>query len=435
MRLLFVHQNFPGQYRHLAIRLAAAGHEVVCLGDQANCSDLPLPHGMVMVRYPSPAGATQGIHHYVASFEAAVRRGQTVLRACIQLAQQGFVPDVICAHPGWGEALFLKDVFPKAKLLAYLEFFYNAHGADVGFDPEFPPVLDDVFRIRIKNSVLLHGLQAMDAGITPTRWQAQCLPADFRRRVAIVHDGVDTRLVCPDPAAVLTVTPDGAATPLVLRAGDEVITFVNRNLEPYRGFHTFLRALPELMRQRPNAQVVIVGGDDVSYGTRPQDHPHYRAKYMAEVGDQLDLARVHFLGKVPYDTFLSVLRVSAVHVYLTYPFVLSWSLMEALASGCLVVASDTAPVREVIKHGQNGLLVDFFSPQGLARTVAAALADRERLGRLRHRARETIVQRYDLENVCLPAQMRLIDDLAAGRWPAQRVSQRHATPKDAAPSA
>ncbi|MDZ5650661.1 hypothetical protein ULB03_26520 [Nitrospirillum sp. BR 11828] len=151
-------------------------------------------------------------------------------------------------------------MFPKAKLLAYLEFFYNAHGADVGFDPEFPPVLDDVFRIRIKNSVLLHGLQAMDAGITPTRWQAKCLPPDFRRRVAIVHDGVDTHLVCPDPAATLTVTPEGASTPLVLRAGDEVITFVNRNLEPYRGFHTFLRALPELMRRRPNAQVVIVGG-------------------------------------------------------------------------------------------------------------------------------------------------------------------------------
>jgi glycosyltransferase involved in cell wall biosynthesis len=431
MRLLFVHQNFPGQYRHLAPAMAAAGHEVVCLGDQANVRIQNPPPGVALVRYPSPTGATQGIHHYVGGFEAAVRRGQAVLRACMELSRQGYVPDVICAHPGWGEALFLKDVFPEAKLLAYLEFFYNARDADVGFDPEFPGTLDDTFRIRIKNSVLLHGLQAMDWGITPTRWQAQRFPADVQHRISTVHDGVDTGLVCPDPAATLTVTPEGASIPLTLRPGDEVVTFVNRNLEPYRGFHTFMRALPDLLRRRPNAQVVIVGGDEVSYGSRPVDHPHYRAQYLAEMGGQLDLSRVHFLGRVPYTTFLSVLRVSAVHVYLTYPFVLSWSLIEAMAAGCLVVASGTAPVREVIRDGRNGLLVDFFSAEGLANTVAGALENPGRLARLRRRARETILARYDLNTVCLPAQMRLIEDMAAGRMPG---SKRRLSP-EASPGA
>ncbi|WP_044562326.1 glycosyltransferase family 4 protein [Azospirillum sp. B4] len=421
MKLLFVHQNFPGQYRHLAARMAAAGHQVTCLGDKGNVRPQDAPPNLTVMSYPTPAGATRGIHHYLTGFEAAVRRGQSVLRAAMELNRMGFVPDVICAHPGWGEALFLKDVFPKAKLLAYLEFYYNTRGSDVGFDPEFPSSLDDIFRIRIKNTVLLHGLQAMDWGVTPTQWQARQLPADFLPRVTTVHDGVDTRLVRPDPAAQLTVRPEGAAEPLTFRPGDEVITFVNRNLEPYRGFHTFMRALPDLLRRRPQAHVVIIGGDDVSYGTRPKEHPHYRAQYLAEVGDRLDLSRVHFLGKVPYGTFLAALQVSAVHVYLTYPFVLSWSLMEAMAAGCLVVASNTPPVREVVRDGRNGLLVDFFSAEGLAATVAAALENPDRLARLRGRARETIIGRYDLESVCLPQQMRLIEDLADGRLPSRRA--------------
>ncbi|MEA1672450.1 glycosyltransferase [Nitrospirillum sp. BR 11163] len=347
----------------------------------------------------------------------------------MELGRQGFIPDVICAHPGWGEALFLKDVYPEAKLLAYLEFFYNARGADVGFDPEFPGTLDDTFRIRIKNSVLLHGLQAMDWGVTPTRWQAQRFPADVQHRITTLHDGVDTDLVRPDPTATLTVMPEGASTPLTLRPGDEVVTFVNRNLEPYRGFHTFMRALPELLRRRPNAQVVILGGDQVSYGSHPVGHPHYRAQYLAEVGAHLDMSRIHFLGKVPYTTFLSALHVSAVHVYLTYPFVLSWSLMEAMAVGCLVVASDTAPVREVVRGGRNGLLVDFFSAGQLADTVAGALDNPGRVERLRRRARETILARYDLEAVCLPAQMRLIEDLAAGRTRSRRASVPSSAPR------
>ncbi|MDE1146873.1 MAG: glycosyltransferase family 4 protein [Azospirillaceae bacterium] len=422
MRLLFIHQNFPGQYRNLAPRLAAAGHEVMCLGDQANVQyQESLPRGMTLMSYPTPAGATSGIHHYLVGFEAAVRRGQAVLRACMELRRLGFVPDVICVHPGWGEGLFLKDLFPTAKVLAYLEFFYNTQGADVGFDPEFPGTLDDRFRIRIRNSTLLHGLQSMDWGITPTRWQAQQFPAEVRPRLTTLHDGIDTDLVRPDPTATLTVTPLGATDPLVLKAGDEVVTFVNRNLEPYRGFHTFMRALPDLLRRRPRAHVVILGGDEVSYGSRPTDHPHYRAQYLAEVGQGLDLSRVHFLGKVPYATFLNVLQVSAVHVYLTYPFVLSWSLLEAMAAGCLIVGSDTPPVREVVRDGRNGLLVDFFSAEGLAATVAAALESPDRLARLRRRARETAVSRYDLETVCLPAHVQLIEDLAAGRLRAGRA--------------
>ena len=410
MRVLLVHQNFPGQYKYLAPALAASpDNEVIAIGEEAN---IRRAHGfdprVRLLGYPEPQGASKQTHHYLHSTEAAIRRGQAVARLAIALRQQGFTPNVICAHPGWGEALFLKDVFPAAKLLLYLEFFYRAHGSDMGFDPEFPTSFDDRCRVRVRNSTQLLSLEAADAGISPTRWQRDQYPRAFHDRIHVLHDGVQSDLVCHAPVPEF-VLPDGRGT---LRSGDEVLTFVARNLEPYRGFHTFMRALPAVLTARPQVQVLIVGGDDVSYGRRLPDGESYRSAYLKELGSSFDASRVHFLGKVPYPRFLEVLRLSSAHVYLTYPFVLSWSLLEAMSCACAVIASDTAPVREVIKAGRNGLLVDFFAPDALAEKIVSVLEDPQQMTALRTRARRDIEQRFDLKRITLPRLLALVSHLA-----------------------
>lgn len=409
MRLLFVHQNTPGQYKHLARHLAARPeNEVVFIGKAKR----EVPNATVVTYAPS-RGPAKEIHHYLRPFEDQVLHGQAVARAGIELRRRGFVPDVICAHPGWGEALFLKDVFPESKLLAFCEFFYRSRGSDVGFDPRQEVSIDMACRIRCKNATLLTSLEAADWGVSPTEWQHAQHPVGFRSKISIVHDGVDTEVCRPDEAVTLTL-PNGRT----LSRADEVVTYVARNLEPYRGFPTFMHAAAEILRRRPKAEILVVGADDVSYGARPADAPNWREKLLGEV--QVDPQRLHFLGKVPYEAFLRIVQLSRAHIYLTYPFVLSWSMLEAMACGAVVVGSNTPPVAEAIEDGRNGLLVDFFDPKAVADRVDEALGEPQRMAAIREAARRTVVERYDLQSVCLPAQIRLIEDLHAGRTPALR---------------
>jgi glycosyltransferase involved in cell wall biosynthesis len=412
MKLLFVHQNFPAQYRGLAETLARdASCQVMALGDATNLKRLGEVPGVSVAGYAAPAGASPQTHHYVRSLEGAVRRGQAVVRACLELKKRGFVPDVVCAHPGWGEALFLKDVFPAARLLLYCEFYYRAQGADVGFDPEFPATLDDLLRLRIRNAASLLSLEHADGGVSPTEWQRAAFPGFFRERIAVAHEGVDTDRVKPDPGAEVVLGKN-----VKLKPADEVVTYLARNLEPYRGFHTFMRALPEIQRRRPRAHVLIVGADGVSYGAAPPRGQTYRKKYLEEVGKRLDLSRIHFLGRVPYEALLRIYQVSSAHVYLTYPFVLSWSLLEAMAAGCNVVASRTAPVEEVIADGENGFLVDFFKPGEIAERVDEVMDRPRGSDTVRERARKTVVEKFDLRRVCLPRQLALLG-ISADRKP------------------
>ncbi|WP_431857412.1 glycosyltransferase family 4 protein [Azospirillum sp.] len=406
MKLLFVHQNTPGQYKHLAPYMASIpGNEVVFIGKAKR----ELTNVLSVVYAPSRKPAKE-THHYLRGFEDQVLHGQAVARVGIDLQRRGFVPDVICAHPGWGEALFLKDVFPSAKLLAFCEFFYRSRGSDVGFDPAHELTIDAACRIRCKNATLLTSLDAADWGISPTEWQRSQHPDGLHSKISVVHDGVDTEVCRPDESATVTL-PDGR----VLSRADEVVTYIARNLEPYRGFPTFMRAAEEICRRRPNAQILVIGDDDVSYGARPTGAPNWRTKMLEEV--RLDPARVHFLGRVPYTMFLRVVQVSRAHIYLTYPFVLSWSMLEAMACGALIIGSNTPPVTEVIEEGRNGLLVDFFDPKGVADRVDEALDAPHRFEAVRAAARRTVLERYDLRSVCLPAQVRLIEDLYAGRTP------------------
>jgi glycosyltransferase involved in cell wall biosynthesis len=352
------------------------------------------PEKFPLIQYPLPPGANPATHHYLKGFEGQVRRGQAIARACLGLKSRGVVPDMIFAHPGWGESLFLKDIFPDARLVGYLEYYYRGSGGDVGFDPEFPNQLDDLFRVRIKNSHLLHDLVASDEILSPTRWQADQAPAIFRPKIRVMHDGIRTDIVRPEPAAEF-VLPDGRR----LTRNNRVLTYVARNLEPYRGFHVFMRALPEILAADKAVEVVIVGGDEVSYGAPPKaPWRTFREKMLAEVGHRLDLSRVHFVGKLPYQHYLSLLQIASLHVYLTYPFVLSWSLLEAMAAGCQILASATPPVQEVIEEGQTGFLTDFFDARQLA-AKAVELLHGDGAPDVRARAREKIVAEMDYENV------------------------------------
>jgi glycosyltransferase involved in cell wall biosynthesis len=407
MKVLFVHQNFPGQYLHVARHLGAMeGNEVVFITQRTD-ADLP---GVRKLVYKPAREVTRGVHHYLRETEAGVLNAQNVARLAMSLRESGFVPDVMLAHNGWGEPWYLKDVYPDVPLIGYFEFFYRRHGADVGFEPGPPLIFDAGPRVRTKNIGNLLALNTADYGQTPTKWQKSLYPSEYQHKIHIVHEGIDTVNVKPDADATFAVPGTG----LVLTPNDEVVTYVARNLEPYRGFPSFMRSLPAILSARPKAQVLVVGGDDVSYGTRLADGKTYRQLMMEEVGKHLDMSRVHFLGKVPYSSFVRILQVSSAHVYLTYPFVLSWSMLEAMSAGCLIIGSRTQPLEEVIQDGDNGVLADIFKPDEIAARVIDVLArKREYLG-MRANARKTIVDQYDLRSICLPAQLRLLNLAARG---------------------
>jgi glycosyltransferase involved in cell wall biosynthesis len=418
MNILFIHQNFPGQFKFLAPALVQQGHHVVGMTMQK--VDAKEWQGVKLAPYTASRGTTPNVHPWVSDFETKVIRSEACFKAALQLKASGLTPDVIIAHHGWGESLFLKDVWPHAKLAIYCEFFYHPHGADVGFDPEFPPTdTGEVCRLRLKNLNNLLHFEVAHAGISPTQWQASTFPEAFRQKITVVHDGIDTVAVAPNPAVRLTLKKaDGQD--LALTRQDEVITFVNRNLEPYRGYHIFMRALPELLKRRPNARVLIVGADDVSYGARPTQAQNGGTKWKDIFANEVrphisdaDWQRVHFLGHVPYQYFIPLLQLSTVHVYLTYPFVLSWSLLEAMSVGCAIVASDTQPLHEAIQHNETGRLVNFFDAKALAQAVCDLLDNPAERARLGTNARRFAQASYDLQKVCLPKQLAWVEGLAS----------------------
>jgi len=305
--------------------------------------------------------------------EGHVLRAEACAAAAFKLKQDGFTPDVIVAHPGWGEALFIKDVYPQAKVVMYCEYYYAAEGQDVGFDPETPALtFADRCRLRMRNVTNLLSMEIADAAISPTEWQKSTYPAWARDKITVIHDGIDLERVRFNPQARLTLADAGGKGQLEFQPGDEVLTYVARNLEPVRGFQVFMRTLPEVLRRRPKAHAIIVGGDEVSYGQQAPGGVSWKAHMLAEVGAELDMSRVHFLGKVPYQHYLQLLSISRVHTYWTTPFVLSWSFLEAVASGVPVVASNTSPVIEFSKS-LRVTTNDFFDFSGFADKVTEKL--------------------------------------------------------------
>jgi glycosyltransferase involved in cell wall biosynthesis len=406
MRVLFVHQNFPGQFRHLSQKLADRGDTVVAM----TMNPVGDPCGArVMETRPDRSSGTG--HPWARDFDTKVIRGEATLRTALRLREEGFVPDVIVAHPGWGDTLFLKDVWPEARLAIYCEFYYRAAGGDLDFDAEFAPKESGVearIRMRLRNLPQHLHFDVADAGIAPPRFQADGYPASIRDRITVIHDGIDTDAVAPGPARAMHF-PDGR----ILAPGDEIVTFVSRTLEPYRGIHMLLRAWPAIQRARPAARLVVVGRrEGIGYGAMPPEGSDWTSIFLAEMGGAIDPARVLFTGPLEYSSYLNMLRLSSLHIYLTYPFVLSWSLLEAMATGCAVLGSDTAPVREFVCDGDTGLLAPFFDPAALAARAIGALADVPLRRRLGAAARAHVAATADLRTVAAPRQLDWIDSLA-----------------------
>jgi glycosyltransferase involved in cell wall biosynthesis len=398
MRILFLHPNFPAQFRHVAAALAKDKNNQVFFGTTRQEGKLP---GVNRVVYSPKREARPETHHYVKPLENAVLQGQGVYRLAEQLKARGFVPDVVYGHSGWGPTLFIKDIFPQAKLLCYFEWFYHAHGSDADFDPNDPITADDEARIRIKNAPILQDLYSCDRGLSPTYWQRQQFPLEYHNKINVLHDGVDTNFFVPQPGAKLVLPRIN----LDLSHVEELVTYVARGMEPYRGFPQFIEAVASLQQQRPNCHVVIVGENRVAYGKQLPDGKTYK-EVMLEKYD-LDLSRVHFTGWLPYEEYVQVLQASSAHVYLTRPFVLSWSMLEVLSAGCLLIGSRTAPVAEVVQDGVNGLLADFFSPQEICDRIVEALSHPEKMAAIRAKARQTILERYDLAQL-LPQHLQWI---------------------------
>ena len=410
MKLLFVHQAFPGQYIHILRALAAEGrHELVGLGIEETNEELPA--SVTYYRYGLRRGNQPGLHPWVQDLETKVLRGEACGIAANQLKENGFTPDLICGHPGWGELLFLKDIWPSTPLLTYQEFFYNARGFDFDFDLEFQkhPNWAESGSLRMKTANQLLNLQASTWSITPTRFQRSTYPTEWQKRISVIHDGIDTSKACPNPDTKAVKLADGTT----ITSEDNLVTFVNRSLEPYRGCHTMIRAIPYLQELNPDTKILIVGSTTgVSYGS-PCPNSEWKEVFLSEIEGKYDPNKVHFAGKIPYEDFIPILQMSKVHVYLTYPFVLSWSLLEAMSCECAIVGSSTAPVQDVIKHGHNGLLVNFFDPQNLANTIAELLHNRPLAKQLGMAARETVLKDYEL-NECVKHQIALIELVASG---------------------
>ncbi|MBF9197341.1 glycosyltransferase [Microvirga terrestris] len=402
MNLLLLHPNFPGQFKRLAKELMGReGWRIVGIGEGERGSG-----GAEQITYRGyrhPTGPAEAVFPLGLDFAEHARRGRTVADLAQSLKDKGFRPDVILAHPGWGDALFVPEIFPEARFIAYLEYFYRVQNSDLDFDPELRVRGGDLRTVPLRNTTNLMAFAAASRCVTPTRWQAGLFPPQIGSQIEVIHEGIDTAQVAPNPAATFTL-PNGR----VLSCDDEVVTYVSRSLEPYRGFHVFMRALPEILERRPNSQVVLVGREEVSYG---QNHPgggSWKSAMLEEVGAGLDRGRVHFVGQLAYDDYLDLLRVSSVHVYLTYPFVLSWSFLEAMACGCTMLGSATGPVLEVLRDGENGRTAGFFDRKALVDILSELLDDPAQRRRLSQGARETVLEHYDFKTRSLPRYLDLL---------------------------
>lgn len=410
MRILFVHSNYPAQFRHLSQHYSATGdHEVVFLS-QGKEWTAPRDGAVKLQRYQlgrDPQGAL--CHPYLKRFESAVLMGQACLREAMKLRQGGFMPDLIVGHSGFGSTLYLKEVWPKARFLGYFEWYYRTNGSDVGFGEKDPVSPDTACRVHTYNAPIMMDLGLSDRALCPTRWQAQQFPELLQERIDIIFDGINTELFRP-----LTPTerqPGLSLGSLHIPSDVPLVTYTTRGFEPYRGWPQVAEGLSLLMKRNAQVRVLLVGSDEVAYGAARGDGRSWRQWALDSF--EYDPTRLHWLPPLQYDDYLKVLQHSWVHVYWTIPFILSWGLMESLSTGCAVVASDTPPVQEVISAGKQGLLVDFFDPESLAARVDELLTDPQRRLALGQKARQTILKRgYDLES-CLKQQLQLVDTMMA----------------------
>ncbi len=361
-RILFIHPNFPGQFRYLLKFCAGTGEFKLDFITEA------LP-----VDYP---GVT--LHR---SYEPGRTRAESVGSVLRKLASKGYFPDLVISHSGWGSDLLVPEIFPEARFLSYPEWYYRAGNP--------------------RNLPIIKALERCTRALVPTEWQKSRFPARFHDKIRVIHEGVDTSFYRPDADAVFEFFGQRYT------ANDEIITYAARGQEPIRGFSEFMRALPTILGARPQAKILIAGEDRVCYGGKHPSGQSWRKLLCAEL--KLSGDRVIFCNKLPEEYFLKFLQVSSLHIYLTKDFILSWSLLDAMSCGCLILGSDTAPVREAVEHGRNGRLCPLTS-EAIAAAAVSMLENRENLPILRSQAIRDIHERYDVSD-CVRKQYQLIREM------------------------
>lgn len=401
MNILFLHRNFPAQFRHIAAALASDPNNKVFF--ITNNDKLNLPN-INKVIYKLKREVPADCHRYLKFYEESVNHAQSTAEAALMLKNQGFKPDIIYGHT-WGQTMFMKDIFPDVPLLCYFEWFYNAEGGDIGFNGKQLNI-DELAKLRCKNSHLLVDLYTCDAGLCPTNFQKSQFPKEFDSKIKVLHDGVDTDFCRPDNNAKFLIKDKN----LELTANDEVITYATRGMEAYRGFPEFMRAADKLLKKRPNLQIVIGGEDRVCYG--PQIVGTTYKEMMLKELPNLDMNRVHFVGGLPFNEYVKLLQISSAHVYLTYPFVLSWSALDAMSCGCCIVASNTKPITEFMQDNYNALFFDFFNVDEQVKKIEYALDNNDKMQELRYNARQTIVDNYALKDL-LPLHIAFVKQIVS----------------------
>lgn len=406
MRVLITHNNFPAQFRHIAEYLGRTpGHQVVFATKTPR--EEWVINGVNKAVFTPDGELTEHSYGLGRNFEDGIRHGVGMVRLCNGLKKQGFIPDVIIGHSGWGQTMFLRDVFPETPFIGYYEWYYSANSPETTFDKRKRSD-GELAQLRLRNTAILHDLVSCRVGLTPTGWQRSQFPVEFQSKLIQAHDGINTQYFSPANGGKLPI--DQLDLPHTdLTGAEELITYCSRGLEPYRGFPQFYEALPAILEERPKAHVLIVGEDRVCYSPKLPDGKSYKEQMQEQV--KVDTKRVHFTGPLPYGQYRQVLQASSAHVYLTWPFVLSWSFLEAMSCGCLVIGSNTEPVREVLRHRENGLLTDFHSPDKIAKTTIFALKRQEKLMDLRKNARQTVLDKYCLSK-CLPVHLNILAQAA-----------------------
>ena len=402
MHVLFVHQNFPAQFGHIARHLVKRRGWTCTFVSETPAGNVT---GIRKIQYRTAGGARESTHYCSRSFENSIWHSHAVFEAC--KAHPEIHPDVIVGHSGFGSTLFLPELYPGAPVLNYFEFYYHPHQSDMDFRPEYPSQEIDFLRAQARNAMLLLDLVNCRAGYSPTHYQRSLFPADLKHKISVIFDGIETTIFRRKPDVPRRICGRAIAP------STRIVTYVSRGFESMRGFDIFMRAAKKIYREFPDVVFVVIGSDRICYGGDQKHirHPTFREHVWAQ--DDYDSSQFLFTGQVSVGDLVDLLNLSDLHIYLTVPFVLSWSLLNALACGCTVLASDTPPVAEVITDGSNGLFADFFDVDGLADKALAVLRDPAAYHELGQRGADLINDRYALD-VTLPKLIAWLEENAGG---------------------
>ena len=416
MHVLYVHQNFPAQFGHIARHLIQKMNWRCSFVSETPAG---VVDGIEKIQYKLGGGATKQNHFCTRTFENTVWHCHGVYDALAKHPE--LKPDLIVGHSGFGSTLFLRELYPDTPVINFFEYYYRSHDADSDMDfrkdlawgvPEIK-----YLRSRCRNAMILLDLQNCQIGYTPTKFQKSRFPTEYGQKIRTIFDGVDRSIYHGYDGTLRPPVNDRGVRTIAgieVPADTRVVTYVSRGFESMRGFDIFMKAAKIICDREPNVIFLVIGTDRIAYGG---DESYTAGKSFKEwvLGqDKYDLDRIKFIGRLPMDELGRTLAASDLHIYLTVPFVLSWSMMDAMSCGAVVLASDTSPVKEMIRDGENGLLADFFNPEAFADKACEVLRDPDAFRHVGQAAERMITEQYSLDAV-LPQMLQLYEDAANTR--------------------